>query len=79
MSYKEFMDSQAETSEYDVPVAAVVPPPGDKVWNYVKSEMEKGPRWGFDLKYQEENNKEKGQRDGESGDKPYDDGRNSKI
>lgn len=78
IDFKEFINSDCEVSNYETPIAAIVPPPGDKVWHYVKKAISDGPYWGFNIKSQEEINKEKGIRDGKTKDKPHDSGKNSK-
>lgn len=62
IKFKEFKKSQSETSNFNVPYAAVEPPPNDKIWNYMKREIDKAPMWGIDMKDQEDENQELGDR-----------------
>lgn len=57
ISFKEFEDSYAETSNYDPPWAAVIPQDGDKIWYYVKAQFNKAPNWGHNFKKQEDENR----------------------
>lgn len=79
MDYEEFEKSGSETSNYEAPYSAIVPPPKDKIWNYVKAATLQGPRWGFKFKEQEWDNQERGKRDEDPGDKPIEDGSASKA
>lgn len=72
IDFEEFAKSRAESSNYEAPIAAVIPPPNDKIWNFVKKEMDSAPKWGVDLKGQEKRNQTAGVRDGEPGDEPLD-------
>ncbi len=62
ISYEEFTGSGSETSNFRIPFAAIEPPPNDKVWNYIKSKVDKSPLWGIDAKGQESKNRIKGER-----------------
>lgn len=62
ISYEEFKGNKSETSNYRIPFAAVEPPQNDKVWKYVKKEINKSPLWGIDAKNQESINRKKGDR-----------------
>lgn len=55
-NYKDFIISEIETSEYVVPIAAVIPTEGDKIWQYIKKSADISALWGIDLKNQEKEN-----------------------
>jgi len=79
IDFEEYINSDIETSNYKVPYSPVVAPPDDKGWKMMKSYAKKGPRWGLNFKKQEKINNKKGLRDGKTGNKPHDDGKNSQI
>lgn len=62
ISYEEFKGNKSETSNYRIPFAAIEPQKNDKVWKYVKKEINKSPLWGIDAKNQESINRKKGDR-----------------
>ena len=43
---------ELETSEYPLPIAPIIPPKNDKVWNYIKSKVTRSPLWGVNAKIQ---------------------------
>ena len=65
VNFKEYVDSETETSNYEIPYAAVIPPEDDKIWHYMRNQLDKAPLWGTDMNQQEEDNKVLGDRDGE--------------
>jgi len=66
ITYKEFKNSNSETSNYETPKSAVKPQPADKIYAYVKNKVDNAPLWGLDMKSQEKDNAIKADRHVES-------------
>lgn len=49
VNFKEYVDSETETSNYEIPYAAVIPPEDDKIWHYMRNQLDKAPLWGTDM------------------------------
>lgn len=62
ITYKEFINSKSETSNYEPPKFIVEPAPNDKIFNYTKFEFDKKVLWGIDFDSQEQENKIKADR-----------------
>lgn len=45
------------TTNYAPPEAVVVPPPDDKIWQYIKAKIDQSPVWGLKYKDQEKSNR----------------------